>query len=159
MKKRLLLCASLIFLVGCASKRQIMPEANYKRFAATEVAVDTCLKANYISYQEAGQAHSNVSIFLSSWAYDPVRYSNLLAQASQMASKLTVTQSNCNIIRAKIYQDTLEAQRYQHQLEIASQQRAIADQQALQSIQNMQNNLPKTTYCNQYGTQTICNSY
>lgn len=28
-----------------------------------------------------------------------------------------------------------------------------------QSMQNIQNSRPKTTYCNQYGTQTICNSY
>ncbi|EAA3583959.1 TPA: hypothetical protein ACJ6S4_28185, partial [Klebsiella pneumoniae] len=73
--------------------------------------------------------------------------------------KIKITQEGCNLLRAKIYQDTIEAQRYQKQMEMAAQQKAIADQQALQSIQNMQNTLPKTTYCNQIGTQTICNSY
>jgi hypothetical protein len=44
-------------------------------------------------------------------------------------------------LRAKIYQDNIEAQRYQKQMEMAAQQKALADQQALQSIQNMQNTL------------------
>ncbi|MTE68870.1 hypothetical protein F9B01_25460, partial [Escherichia coli] len=57
-----------------------MPDANYEKFAKVEVASDACLKSNFITAQEAGQAHSNISLFLSSWTYDYVRYSNLLAQ-------------------------------------------------------------------------------
>lgn len=159
MKKITCLYTSLIFLAGCASQKQSMPEENYNQFASMEVAADACLKANYLTYQETGQAHSDISILLNSWSYDAVKYSNLLMRGAQIANTNKLTQANCNITRAKIYQYTLEVQRYQQQLQIASQQRAIADQQALQYLQNSQNSLPKTTYCNRYGTQTICNTY
>ena len=159
MRKKLSLCVPLFFLAGCAQQKQQMPDANYEMFAKVEVASDACLKSNFITAQEAGQAHSNISLFLSSWAYDYVRYSNILAQGHEELKKIKITQEGCNLLRAKIYQYNIEVQRYQKQMEMAAQQKALADQQALQSIQNMQNTLPKTTYCNQIGTQTICNSY
>ena len=159
MRKTLLLCVPLSLLAGCAQQKQQMPDANYEKFAKVEVASDACLNSNFITAQEGGQAHSNISLFLSSWTYDYVRYSNLLAQGHQDVKKIKITQEGCNLLRAKIYQDTIEAQRYEKQMEIAVQQKAVADQQALQSIQNMQSTSPKTTYCNQIGTQTICNSY
>lgn len=88
MRKTLLLCVPLFLLAGCAQQKQQMPDANYEKFAKVEVASDACLKSNFITAQEAGQAHSNISLFLSSWAYDYVRYSNLLAQGHEEVKKI-----------------------------------------------------------------------
>ncbi len=162
MKKSHLLYATLICLAGCAQQKQQMPQMpfdNYERFAKVQVATDACLKSNLITAQEAGQSNANISMFLSSWAYNSNHYSNRLEEWRKELEKIKVTQEICNSLRAKIYQDTIEVQRHQEQAEMYLQQQAIARQRALQSIQNMQNTLPKTTYCNRIGTQTICNSY
>ena len=140
MKKSHLLYATLICLAGCA---QQMPFDNYERFAKIQVATDACLKSNLITAQEAGQSNANISMFLSSWTYNSNHYSSRLEEWRKEAERNKVTQEVCNSLRAKIYQDTIEAQRYQNQVEIYLQQQAI----------------PKTTYCNSIGTQTICNSY
>ncbi|MBJ2574477.1 hypothetical protein JF999_24830, partial [Salmonella enterica subsp. enterica serovar Typhimurium] len=55
MRKKLSLCVPLFFLAGCAQQKQQMPDANYEKFAKVEVASDACLKANFITAQEAGQ--------------------------------------------------------------------------------------------------------
>lgn len=159
MKKSHLLYATLICLSGCAQQKQQMPYDNYESFAKVQVATDACLKSNLITAQEAGQSNANIAMFLRSWAYDSNHYSNRLEEWRKEVERIKVTQEVCNSLRAKIYQDTIEAQRYQKQVEMYLQQQTIAEQQALQSIQNMQNTLPKTTYCNRIGTQTICNSY
>ncbi|TDX09593.1 hypothetical protein EDF88_5008 [Buttiauxella sp. BIGb0552] len=156
MKKELLLCLPLIFIAGCAQQKQQMPEQHYKQFSVVTVATNACLKENYITPQEAGQSHANVALFLNSWTYDPVRFSAILAQTESSLKPSDINQENCNILKAKIYQDTIEAQRYQEQAQAAAQQRAIANQQAVQS---MQNSMPKTTYCNRIGTQVFCNTY
>ena len=163
MKKSHLLYATLICLAGCAQQKQQMPQGeqmpfdNYERFAQVQVATDACLKSNLITAQEAGQSNANISMFLSSWAYNSNHYSSRLEEWRKEVEKTKVTQEVCNSLRAIIYQDTIEAQRYQRQVEMHLQQQA--EQRALQSIQNMQNTLPKTTYCNTIGTQTFCNSY
>ena len=164
-----MLYATLICLAGCAQQKQQMPQTaqtaqtaqmpfdNYERFAKVQTLTDACLKSNLITAQEAGQSNANISMFLSSWAYNSNHYSSRLEEWRKEVEKIKVTQEVCNSLRAKIYQDTIEAQRYQKQVEMHLQQQA--EQRALRSIQNMQNTLPKTTYCNSIGTQTICNSY
>lgn len=165
MKKSHLLYATLICLAGCAQQKQQMPQEaqmpfdNYERFATVQVATDACLKSNLITAQEAGQSNANISMFLSSWAYNSNLYSSRLEKLRKEVEKRKITQEVCNSLRAQIYQDTIEAQRYQRQVEMHLQQQAIEEQRALRSIQDMQNTLPKTTYCNRIGTQTICNSY
>ena len=165
MKKSHLLYATLICLAGCAQQKQQMPQTaqtaqmpfdNYERFAKVQVATDACLKSNLITAQEAGQSNANISMFLSSWAYNRNHYSSRLEEWRKEMEKTKVTQELCNSLRAKIYQDTIEAQRYQKKVEMYLQQKAIEKQQAIQSIQST---LPKTTYCNTIGTQTFCNSY
>lgn len=162
MKKSHLLYAALICLAGCAQQEQQMPQTaqmpfdNYENFAKVQVATDACLKSNLITAQEAGQSNANISMFLSSWAYNRNHYSSRLEEWRKEMEKTKVTQELCNSLRAKIYQDTIEAQRYQKKVEMYLQQRAIEKQQAIQSIQST---LPKTTYCNTIGTQTFCNSY
>lgn len=165
MKKSHLLYATLICLAGCAQQKQQMPQMpqmpfdNYERFAKVQVATDACLKSNLITAQEAGQSNANISMFLSSWAYNSNHYSSRLEEWRKEVEKTKVTQEVCNSLRAKIYQDTIEVQRHQEQVEMYLQQQAIQRQRAIQPIQNMQNTLPKTTYCNTIGTQTFCNSY
>ena len=165
MKKSHLLYATLICLAGCAQQKQQMPQTaqmpfdNYERFAKVQTLTDACLKSNLITAQEAGQSNANISMFLSSWAYNSNHYSSRLEEWRKEVEKIKVTQEVCNSLRAKIYQDTIETQRYQKQVEMHLQQQAIKEQRALRSIQNMQNTLPKTTYCNTIGTQTFCNSY
>ena len=165
MKKSHLLYATLICLAGCAQQKQQMPQTaqtaqmpfdNYERFAKVQVATDACLKSNLITAQEAGQSNANISMFLSSWAYNSNHYLDRLEVWRKEVEKTKVTQEVCNSLRAKIYQDTIEAQRYQKKVEMYLQQKAIEKQQAIQSIQST---LPKTTYCNTIGTQTFCNSY
>lgn len=162
MKKSHLLYAALICLAGCAQQEQQMPQTaqmpfdNYENFAKVQVATDACLKSNLITAQEAGQSNANISMFLSSWAYNRNHYSSRLEEWRKEMEKTKVTQELCNSLRAKIYQDTIEAQRYQKKVEMYLQQKAIEKQQAIQSIQST---LPKTTYCNTIGTQTFCNSY
>ena len=168
MKKSLLLYATLICLAGCAQHKQQMPQTaqtaqmpfdNYERFAKVQTLTDACLKSNLITAQEAGQSNANISMFLSSWAYNSNHYLDRLEVWRKEVEKTKVTQEVCNSLRAKIYQDTIEVQRHQEQVEMYLQQQAIQRQRAIQPIQNMQNTLPKTTYCNSIGTQTICNSY
>ena len=162
MKKSHLLYATLICLAGCAQQEQQraqMPFDNYERFAKVQVATDASLKLNLSTAQEAGQSNANISMFLSSWAYNSNHYLDRLEVWRKEVEKTKVTQEVCNSLRAKIYQDTIEVQRHQEQVEMYLQQQAIQRQRAIQPIQNMQNTLPKTTYCNSIGTQTICNSY
>jgi hypothetical protein len=48
----------------------------------------------------------------------------------------------------------------QEQRSYQQQQLAAQQQQALsQSLQTIQNSMPKTTYCNKVGWQTVCNTY
>ncbi|MGV0217881.1 hypothetical protein A9T60_023825 (plasmid) [Salmonella enterica subsp. enterica serovar Hadar] len=86
-EKNIITLHSVFLLAGCAQTKPQMPDANYEKFAKVEVASDACLNSNFITAQEAGQAHSNISLFLSSWTYDYVRYSNLLAQGHQDVKK------------------------------------------------------------------------
>lgn len=149
---RLALVCSVITLglSGCASK---MPEDVYNKLALKDVLTSLCLQNNFINYQQAGQERSNISYFLSTWSYDRNNYQTWYsAHMSQYSTAGGVTESTCNELNAQIYTDTMEAQ--------ANRQQRQADIQGLnQSIQNMNNSMPKTTFCNRYGTQVMCSTY
>lgn len=159
MVRRKLLLSTLLILVGCAQQKPQMPDGLYEDFAKVQVSTDGCLQANFITPEEAGQSKYNIDFFLGRFTYDPVRYSALLADGYESIKKGTITQEGCNLVRATIYQMTMVEQNLQRQDEIRMQQQAVATQRSLQALENMQYNSPKTTYCNRFGTQTICSTY
>lgn len=154
--KRFLLTATLAaVLVGCATPKPTIPYANYQRIALGDVAANKCVSLGFMDYQIAAAAKNYAARDLNSWTYDPVFYQTTFAEISASAEKTPPTKAQCDSFAVAIVQRQQQEQRSYQQQQLAAQQ-----QQALsQSLQTIQNSMPKTTYCNKIGWQTVCNTY
>lgn len=82
-------------------------------------------------------------------------YQTTFNEMSAAAEKTPPTKAQRDSFAVAI---VLRQQQEQHNYQ--QQQLAAQQQQALsQSLQTLQNSMPKTTYCNKIGWQTVCNTY
>lgn len=155
MKRFLLTATFAAVLVGCATPKPTIPYANYQRIATFDVSADKCVSLGFMDYQIAAAAKNFDARDLNSWTYDPVIYQAAFAQMAAGAEKTPPTKAQCDSFAVAIVQRQQQEQRSYQQQQLAAQQ-----QQALsQSLQTIQNSMPKTTWCNKVGWQTVCNTY
>lgn len=154
--KRLLITAALATsLVGCATPKPTIPYANYQRIATMDVGANKCVSLGFMDYQTAASARNFAAADLNSWTYDPVFYQTTFAELTAGAEKKPPTKSECEGLAVYVTQRVQQQQQSYQQQQLALQQQ----QQLNQSLQNIQNSMPKTTYCNKIGWQTVCNTY
>lgn len=153
-KKVTVLMISLI-ACGCTSKKPEMPYDNYQRIALLDVAADRCVSLGFMDVQIAAAAKNYLGQDLNSWSYDLMLYQNAYAEKVKMVNATPPQKEDCDTYAIGVAQRLQREQSaYQRKQLAAQQQQAFS-----QSMQAIQNSKPKTTYCNNIGGQTVCNTY
>lgn len=139
-----LFIAGILSLTGCAAPKQNMLPGEYDEVARMQHGITQCATTGYIDPTTAAQGLAFVSVV----AKEKVYSSDILRGKVNALNGVSLSNQECNRIALLIA-------RRQQQL---GQQNAAqrADQQMLN---NLFNNQPKQTYCNQIGTQTLCSTY
>ena len=154
MKRFLLTAAVATLLVGCAQPKPTIPHDNYQRIALMDAGASQCVSLGFMDYQTAAAAKNFAAADLNSWTYDPVYYQTTFSGLMAGAEKTPPTKSQCEGLAVYVAQRVQQQQQSYQQQQLALQQQ----QQLNQSLQNIQNSMPKTTYCNKIGWQTVCNT-
>lgn len=145
MKARMASVGFIVALLsGCATKPDLT-EVQYDQMAKMWIGLQKCVANGYISPEVGARGQSYIANALSGYNYN----SQVLdAKGAQLYSSVAPNQGDCNTA-------AMGVERLRGAVE-ESNKRAEADNQAWQTYQQTR---PKTTYCNQVGTQMICNSY
>lgn len=131
-------------LSGCATKPNLT-EVQYDQYAKVWVGLQKCVANGYMTPATGARGQSFVAANLSGYNYN----SNVIdSKGAQMYSSVNPTQGDCNTLAMAI-------ERRRGDIEESNRQ-ADAENQAWQTYEQTR---PKTTYCNQIGSQTVCNSY
>ena len=155
MKRFLITAAISASLVGCAQPKPTIPYENYQRIALMDAGASKCVSLGFMDYQTAAAAKNFAGADLNSWTYDPVFYQTTFSGLMAGAEKAPPSKSQCESLAVYVTQRVQQQQAAYQQQQLAAQKQ----QQLNQSLQNMQNSMPKTTYCNKIGWQTVCNTY
>ncbi|UXY09921.1 hypothetical protein N7922_18980 [Kosakonia sp. ML.JS2a] len=155
MKYPLVVVIAAATLVGCATQKPTIPYQNYRRIAVQEVAANKCAELGYMDFQVAAAAKNFAAQDLNSWTYDPVVYRSVFATVAASAATNPPGKSQCDAFSVSVIQRNQQQQQAYQQQQLALQQQ----QQINQSMQTLQSTMPKTTYCNKIGWQTVCNTY
>lgn len=152
MKRAIVMIFIAATLSGCSTAKPVIPWENYQRIATQEVAADKCAEQGFMDFQVAAAAKNFAAQDLNSWRYDPQVWQSVYASVSSQADTSPPGKSQCDAFSVAIYQRSQQQQQ-------ALQQQQLALQQQQQLSQSIQNAMPKTTYCNKVGWQTVCNTY
>ncbi len=155
MKHTIFVVAVVTFLSGCTASKPAIPFENYNRIASMEVTANKCVALGYIDYQTAASGKNLAARALNSWTYDPAVYQTVFLNVSGGAEVQPPNKAQCEEFAVYIIQKQQQDQQAYQQQQLQIQQQ----QQLNQSLQNIQNTMPKTTYCNRIGWQTVCNTY
>lgn len=150
--KRIIFVAAAALLAGCATTKPEMPVANYQLYALYDVGASKCVEQGFMDVQTAAAAKNFTARDLNSWQYDPVVYQAAVASMNTKATAQPPKKSDCEAFAVGV------AQRQQREQQSLQQQQMALQQQQMMN-QAIQSAMPKTTYCNQVGTQTFCNTW
>lgn len=152
-----MIAALTTILAGCTTPKPTIPYQNYQLIAGWEVVSNKCVSLGFMDYQTAAAAKNFAAQDLNSWTYDPMIYQSVYAglNAQVESAKEPISKQLCDSFAVSIAQRQQRAQQAYQQQQIAMQKQQIFNQE----MQNIQNSMPKTTYCNKIGWQTVCNTY
>lgn len=148
MKKLALILATLA-MSGCVIK-QPATEREYTGYAGLSAKLRACNASGEIPTSTAAAGMTLIQNQMNArFTYDANYLQNRINYYSQPEQLEEISRKvSCSDMALKITQV---------QQEIAtSNQQAAAQNQA---IQNFNNSVPKTTFCNRYGTMVTCNTY
>lgn len=152
---RIAMSSHLIWLAGCATSSPVLTEDLYERSAFRIALSERCATGGMMDANTAAAGSSMVQEGVAQFAYDPVRLQKLTNDVSREMQNTPITQAHCNAWAYEIARG--QQSRAQAQARAAAD--AAAVNAAAQSMQSIQQSLPKTTYCNRFGTQVTCNTY
>ena len=145
--KHLIIVAGVIILGGCATPKPYLQESQYKSIAQLFTAVHKCVVNGHMSPETGALGKRYIAANLSNYQFDMQKFANE-AQVMSSSGSVEPAQGDCNSI-------AMEIAGRKNQIDQQNQEA----QQAAQAWQNYESNRPKQTYCNQIGTQTLCNTY
>lgn len=136
-----------LFLSGCATQKPPLADNQYTAFATQLISIMKCVNSGYMTPDVGARGQQYSMANLNTWQVDQNYF---MSRAQQIGNSVNPSQGDCNMLAMNIVQT-------KNQIDAQNQQ-AAQEAQAWQNLQNQQQQ-NKTTYCNQIGTQTICNSY
>lgn len=145
MNKIFVLLTSMVVVSGCVTSKPKLPDSQYSAFAERLSAVHQCGVKGYISPSDGASGLTYAKADLDTWLYDTARMMNTI---NAVEGTVNPSQGDCNSIAMTV------AQR-RNEINETNQ----FNQQQQQAWQNFQQSQPKTTTCNQIGTQTFCSTY
>ncbi|WP_319050413.1 hypothetical protein [Pseudomonas aeruginosa] len=147
MKRLSLVLIAGSLLSGCATQKPPLSDSQYTAFSTMLVGIHKCVSNGYMPPDTGARGQQYTMANLNTWQFDQNYF---MSRAKQIADSVNPSQGECNTLAMNIMQR-------KNQIDAQNQQ-AAQDAQAWQNLQN-QIEQNKTTYCNQIGTQTICNRY
>lgn len=148
MKKPMIILIPSLFLFGCSYQPPILNENQYNQYAALMLMLDKCYYAGYIDTENTALGKTYLNSTISKFTYDKnaldIKYNEFKNKYENINIPQSEEIANCKNIELNIVQTKQKNNRMENQREI---------------INNYHNRTPKTTYCNQIGSQTFCNSY
>lgn len=148
-----LLITAMVSLAGCVSTpKPELDEQGYKQFAAWFVGGERCAIKGSTQPELVAFGNMYLNRQLSTYSYSPERLSTEISNTNAAATSSEPTQEACNAMALRI----AELKRVQ---EVNSANFAVQQQSMNQSLEVLRSNTPKTTYCNRFDTQAICNTY
>lgn len=151
MKKALFLLIPSFALFGCTYQAPVLKENQYNQYATAMVVLDKCYHSGYIDAEKTALGKRYLNSTISKFAYNKYtldRKYNEFKKQYESNYPLSEERANCK---------NLELAVVQRKQEIDINNKHVEDQRKI--INDTLNTIPKTTYCNQIGTQTFCNSY
>lgn len=147
---RVCLIIPILLLQACATPKPMMPDGHYRQFALWAVAGERCVISGNASPEDVAYGNQRLKYWINSYSYDAQRLQSEFNSANQITDQPTPEQ--CNQLSLRIAE-----MRQQEALQAAN---ARLQQQSMNDMaETLQRSAPKTTYCNQIGSQTICNTY
>ncbi|HGQ7354055.1 MULTISPECIES: hypothetical protein [Pseudomonas] len=134
-------------LSGCATQKPPLSDGQYTAFATQLITIMKCVNSGYMSPDVGARGQQYSMANLNTWQFDQNYF---MSRAQQIGNSVNPSQGDCNMLSMNIVQT-------KNQIDAQNQQ-AAQEAQAWQNLRNQQEQ-NKTTYCNQIGTQTICNRY
>lgn len=145
----------LFMLMGCAAEKKEMPMQYYHDIAMRDAVVDSCVTHGWMPYAVAASAKNFNAADLNSWRYNPSLLQSTAAEVQQSVSIRPPVKADCEHLVVSVLQRQQQQQQDYQQQQLALKQQEVFNQ----SMQNMQNSMPRTTYCHRSGSHTVCNTY
>jgi len=145
MKKNLsVILFTVIFTTSCSNTNtNVMPENNYKLLGTMSGSLRKCFEIKKISPKIYADTIKSLSYTLSSWTYDPKKFSSMEAQAYSLTAA-----KNCRQVEAAAHMiNSNVVEKKQNQKDRANALR----------YDRKEGNENKMIYCNKIGSTTICN--
>jgi len=147
MKKVIFALVAGSLLSGCVTQKPSLADNQYTAFATLLTGIHKCVMTGYVSPEVGARAQSYAEGNLNTYQFN---LEVLKSRVTQVADNVNPSQGDCNTLAMQV------AQR-KNQID-ANNEQVAREAQAWKDLSDSQNK-NKTTYCNQIGTQTICNSY
>lgn len=152
MKKPMIILIPSLFLFGCTYQAPVLDENQYDQYAMFMATLEKCYYSGRIDTEKAALGKRHFYTAINKFSYDKYTLDRKYNEFKNSYESGNVPQSveiaNCKDIELGIVQREQEINLNRQKLE---EQRKV--------INDTYNAMPKTTYCNQIGTQTFCNSY
>lgn len=163
MGKLLLVAPLLLSLTACAttslSSKPEFTQAQYTEFADMETLLDFCLKQEFIDSVAYAQGNSVINRALESPKYtlDRMKYNRILSDMNESNKEAIANLTASEMRDMKFVCQQTEGYAKTTYAEI--QRENEIKMQSPSPVYTPYRNRSSTTYCNQFGSQVICNSY
>lgn len=135
-----------VVLAGCATTKPEMTEEKYVEYARLHTALNYCGSSGHMDAGTAAQGLTYISSGLTRYIYYPERLKGNIEYVQQYEESPSI--AVCNQLAMLVHD--------RKQQIVIQNDNAKSNQEAVNQVST---GWPKQTYCNRFGSQTLCTTY